>query len=87
MPLCPGIDPRDQVEGRGLPGPVGADDPHDLSLFRAEGEVIHRTDAAEGLGQSAHFEEAHGRTPFIRLSNRRTDFGESSCSPMMPAVR
>src|SRR5438552_2064076 len=48
---------RDEVEDRGLAGPVGADETEDLALPHAELDTVHGADAAEADGEAAHLEE------------------------------
>ena len=52
----------DDVEARGLAGAVRADHGEELALADLEADVVDRTHAAEGLGQRADLEHAHGRT-------------------------
>ena len=53
------VEPRDQVEDRGLAGAVGADDGEDLALFDAEAHAVDRLEAAELQGDAVDREEAH----------------------------
>src|SRR5438309_782003 len=51
--------PRDQVEERRLPCSVGPYHTDQLALPHAEGDLAHRPDAAERLGDALDFEERH----------------------------
>ena len=47
------------VEARGLAGAVGTDEGHELALGEREADAGHRLDAAIGLGEAVHGEQAH----------------------------
>ena len=50
--LCGGKLSIDEIEKRGLPRAIGSDDGQALSNVHGKCHVVHRTDAAESLGQS-----------------------------------
>src|SRR5258705_534412 len=66
---------REEVEHRGLPCPVGSDEPQHLSLRHGEVEASHREQAPEALGESGAVEEAHAGRP----RRRRRSAGYAPC--------
>ena len=50
----------DEIEQRGLARAVGAEDADDLALHDAERELRDRREAAEALGEPAHFKHGGG---------------------------
>src|SRR3954468_18285785 len=46
-----------QVEQRGLAGPVGTDDAEDLVLPQLEADILHGLQSTEGARQVTHFED------------------------------
>ena len=62
----------DDVERRGLPGPVGADQPDDAGFVHAEGDAVHRHQPAESLQEVAQDEQAHNASSLA---------GSARCTP------
>lgn len=48
-----GCEAADDVEGRGLPAPLGADEPADGPRGSSYGQVVDRRDPAEAHGHAA----------------------------------
>jgi hypothetical protein len=46
---------QEHLDGRGLSGAVGAEDPEDLALVNFEGDSVNRGDAFESLGEVPDF--------------------------------
>ena len=61
------VNPGDDVEGRGLPGAVGADEGHNLPFVHLQGEVIDRHHTAKLHGDVFHLQNVvtltHGVHP------------------------
>src|SRR5208282_2509393 len=51
------VDPIYDIEQGCLPGPVGTDQAHDLTLGDVETDVTNRYQSAETLANAAHFQE------------------------------
>jgi hypothetical protein len=66
------IDAGNQVEGRGLAGPVGADQADQPALGHVEGDPLRRLQAAEALGDAADDETAHRPVSRSRPSLRHS---------------
>jgi ATP-binding cassette subfamily B protein len=47
----------DALDGRGLPGPVRAEDAEDLALLDGEGDVVHRDGGPVGLAEVLHLND------------------------------
>ena len=60
VPLRRREQPADEVEEGGLAGAVGADHRAQFALLDREGDILDRDQAAEGPGDAARFEQAHG---------------------------
>ena len=54
-----GVEARDEIEERGLAGPVRADDADELVLVNREIDGVHGRQAAEAPGQAADLEQHH----------------------------
>src|SRR5699024_7644379 len=82
-----GVDPGDDVEGRGLAGAVGADEGDDLPPVHLQRQVIHRHHAAELHGDVFY---PQYRFTHLCLPSFRKDFfmrrarSGSSRSPRRP---
>jgi len=64
------VEPAEDIEKRGLPGAVGADQPGDLAALHIERYVIERHHAAKPHANSAHAKQR-------RLSRRRDSLGST----------
>ena len=53
--------PGNQVERRGLPRAVGAQQPDDLALLQADAHIVHDLPALEGLAEVQPFQHAAAR--------------------------
>ncbi len=73
--------PADQVDERGLPRAVGADEGEHLARRHREVHVVHRAGGPEGLGELGGLEEIHDQTARTGRGRRRRTV------PTMPAGR
>ena len=55
------VEARDRVEGRRLPGAVGADQADDRALGDLEGDVVERDDPPEAQPSVVQFKQPHSR--------------------------
>src|SRR6266542_1169057 len=70
---------REQVEHRGLPRPIGADQSQHLSLGQGEIQPAHREQTTEALGEGGDVEKAHaGRRRARRRSAGYAPWGKKS---------
>src|SRR5262249_37735805 len=66
-------EPREQVERRGLPCPVGSDQSEDFSSMDGQRETAHRLETAEPLRDSGDRQQAHAR--LFRPPAKRARYG------------
>ena len=57
------VDPADDVEHRRLAGPVGTDQPADVSRLDAEREAVEGDDPAEANRHLLHVDQRHSARP------------------------
>ena len=57
---------RNQIEERGLAGPVGPDHRLDQPLLHPKGDIIHRLQAAELFMEMFDFKKGHAQFPRLR---------------------
>ena len=58
-----GDEARKHAHGGGLAGAVGAEEAEDLALVEAEGDIVHRGEAAEPLGQARDLDQCRHASP------------------------
>src|SRR5581483_6081061 len=81
------LEARDQVEGRRLARPVGADNPEDLALPEGEAHPVDGGDPAEALGQPLDLEDGPGLAelegpPLALRAQRRTRAAGQRARPL-----
>ncbi len=61
--LVRGLHPRDQVEERGLSGPIWPDDADNLALVDVQLQAVDGAETAECLVQALYLEQRHQTAP------------------------
>ena len=78
-----GGEAEDRVEGGGLAGAVGTDEPEDAALFDAQVDAVQGDGRAEGLAQAAGFYAGHGFSAPPRVSGAGAP---GAAAPAAPAA-
>ena len=65
------VDPADDVEHRRLAGPVGTDQPADVTGLDAERQAVEGDDAAEANRHLLHVDQRHSARPHVCDRHRR----------------
>ena len=83
------VDPGQEVEGGGLPGPVRADEPLEVSLADIQIEAVQRAQAAELDARLRRLEQdlAAHVSPFFARGTQRGSTSQISRVPNSPCGR